>query len=523
MIKKSKIKNNIKKKFFTNNFRFYKEKKSFQNNLLFVDRERIDTIFQYSILSLALSEKYKSNITILSDQKKNSFIFNIYRKLGFINFVNGYSLREIILRPYVLVKSLFYFFFSLIKTYFCGFDWFINNFKINNIIIGDLIYDANIRYNHRFINPRIDLYFIKLLFSSICRFFIIKNYLVKLSIKKILVGTETGPRNNGLALRISSKLNIKNYTYFRFGKYGLSLVSYKKNYYQRGIDSISKKQFIRIAKKIPIKKINDFYNKRKKNLTSNWYIMNDFKIANKGGNEGRKFINFLENNNKQKILFACHAFADAPHAAGQFIFKDYFEQFVETLNFANKNDQYLWIFKPHPNSRILNEKKIFKKKFMNYKKKNILLCPATVPIQKLINICDVIVTGRGTIGMESAALGKTVIIAGSAPYSDLEIAFQPKSKKEYFNFLRRIKVIKKNKSRAEVIKIAKQLIYIYENSLNVKTIKIGDLSKDSNYTNYLKKVYSKNFDINKMFKNFDRLLSDDITKSSVYNKLKKIA
>ncbi len=357
MIKKSKIKNNIKKKFFKNNFRFYKEKKNFQNNFLFVDRERIDTIFQYSILSLALSEKYKSNITILSDQKKNSFIFNIYRKLGFINFVNGYSLREIVLRPYILVKSLFYFFFSLIKTYFYGFDWFINNFKIDNIIIGDLIYDANIRYNHRFIKPRIDLYFIKLLFSSICRFFIIKNYLVKLSIKKILVGTETGPRNNGLALRISSELNIKNYTYFRFGKYGMSLISHKKNYYLRGIDSISKKQFIRIAKKIPLKKINDFYNKRKKYLTSNWYTMNDFKIANRSRNEGKKFINFLENDKKQKILFACHAFADAPHAAGHFIFKDYFEQFVETLKFANNNDEYLWIFKPHPNSRILNEKK----------------------------------------------------------------------------------------------------------------------------------------------------------------------
>ena len=118
MIKNSKITNNIKKKFFANNFRFYKEKKNFQNNLLFVDRERIDTIFQYSILSLVLSEKYKSNITILSDQKKNSFIFNIYRKLGFINFINGYSLKEIILKPNVLIKSLFYFFFFPYKNLF---------------------------------------------------------------------------------------------------------------------------------------------------------------------------------------------------------------------------------------------------------------------------------------------------------------------------------------------------------------------------------------------------------------------
>ncbi len=302
----------------------------------------------------------------------------------------------------------------------------------------------------------------------------------------------------------------------------MSLVSYKKKYYLRGIDSISKKQFIRISKKISLKKINGFYNKRKKYLTSNWYTMNDFKIANKSGYEGKKFLNFLENNKKQKILFACHAFADAPHAAGQFIFKDYFEQFVETLKFANKNDQYLWIFKPHPNSRILNEKKIFKKTFMKYKQKNILLCPTIVPIQKLVNICDVIVTGRGTIGMESAALGKKVIIAGSAPYSDLEIAFQPKSKKDYFTFLEKVQMTKNNKSTVDIKKIAKQLIYIYENSLNVRTIKIGQLSKDNNYTNYLKKVYRKNFDINQMFKNFNNLLSNDITKTVIYNKLKNI-
>ena len=302
----------------------------------------------------------------------------------------------------------------------------------------------------------------------------------------------------------------------------MSVVSYKKKYYSRGIDSISKKEFMKISKNIPLKKINTFYNKRKKSNTSNWYTVNDFKIANLSGSEGEKFINFLSDNKRHKILFASHAFADAPHAAGHFIFKDYFEQFVETLNFANKDDKNLWIFKPHPNSRILNENKIFKKQFANSKKKNVLLCPSSVPIQKLVNMCDVIVTGRGTIGMESAALGKKVIIAGSAPYSDLEIAFQPKSKKEYFNFLRRVKVIKKNKSKVEIMKIAKQLIYIYENSLNVRTIKISDLSKDSNYTNYLKKVYSKNFDINQMFKNFDNFLSNDITKSAVYNKLKKI-
>ena len=510
------------KNFFKKRYNFYNNKNKNRGNLLFVDRERIDTIFQFSILSLALSNKYNLNTVILTDQKKNSLIRKTYKKLGYLNLIDGYSLKRIIFSPFILSKSLFYVFYSILKTYFLGFDWFINNFKINNIYIGDLIYDANIRYNHRFIKPKIDYYFFKLLFSSICRFFIIKSYLSNLNIKKIVVGTETGPRNNGLALRISSELNIKNYTYFRFGKNGLSVLSYKKKYYLRGIDSILKKDFLKISKNIPFKKIDKFYNDRKKFNTSNWYTLNDFKIANFSKNEDKKFLNLLSNNKKHKILFACHAFADAPHAAGQFIFNDYYEQFVETLSFAERDDQNFWIFRAHPNSRILNEQCIFKKNFEGLKNKNILLCPPNVPIQKLINICDVIVTGRGTIGMEAAALGKKVLIAGSAPYSDLEIAIKPKSKKDYFNFLKRIQIIKNTKSKSEISKIAKQLIYIYENSLNVKTIKLNQLSKDGSYINFLKKIYSKNIDINQIFNIYNLLLSKDIKQSTVYNKLKNI-
>ena len=124
--------------------------------------------------------------------------------------------------------------------------------------------------------------------------------------------------------------------------------------------------------------------------------------------------------------------------------------------------------------------------------------------------------------MESAALGKKVIIAGSAPYSDLEIAFQPKSKNEYFNFLKRVPKIKKKKSISKIKNLSKKLKKIFENSLNVKTINIDQLSKDFEYTNYLKDVYSENFDMDLMFKRFNKILSKDITKSEVYNKLKNI-
>ena len=138
--------------FLYKNNKFYKKKKNSRGNLLFVDRERIDTLFQFSIFSLALSNKFKLNTIILTDQKPNSMIINTYIKLGYNNFVSGFSKKKIFLHPFLLLLSLYYFTASLIKIKINGFNWLINKFDINDILIGDLIYDTNIRYEQRFIN-----------------------------------------------------------------------------------------------------------------------------------------------------------------------------------------------------------------------------------------------------------------------------------------------------------------------------------------------------------------------------------
>ena len=54
----------------------------------------------------------------------------------------------------------------------------------------------------------------------------------------------------------------------------------------------------------------------------------------------------------------------------------------------------------------MEKKKIFSDLIKKFKKENILLCPDKIPTQKLLNICDVVITGRGTIGIEFACLGK---------------------------------------------------------------------------------------------------------------------
>ena len=74
-------------------------------------------------------------------------------------------------------------------------------------------------------------------------------------------------------------------------------------------------------------------------------------------------------------MFASHALADAPHGAGNFVFRDYYEQFIQTLKFVYKNDsekkkkKNLWIFKRHNNSRELDENKIFEENIKKFKRK----------------------------------------------------------------------------------------------------------------------------------------------------------
>ena len=511
------------KNFLKKNYKFYLEKKKSKGNLLFIDRERVDNLFQLSILSLAITDKYNLNTIILTDQKDNSLVVKMYKKLGFKNFLSGFSKMTIFSNLIFLFFSSIHFVSSTIKLKFFGFEWFINKFNINGIFFGDLIYDSNIRYHHRFIRPKIDLFFLKLHFVSIFRFFLIKNYLKNLNIKKILIGTENGSNNNGLALRISSKMNIKNYSYYRISKNGVSIKSISKNYYLKGIDYITKKNFTEFSKKISFNKIEKFYSNRKKFKTINWHTMNDYKRANKISLANNNFLNLLKKQNRKKILFACHAFSDAPHASGKFLFADYFQHFEETLKYAyNTNNEYIWIFKAHPSSKLYDEKKVFDHFIQKYKKENIYYCPNNIATQKILNMCEAVITGRGTIGIESLCLGKKVITAGSSPYSGLGITKEPKTKKNYFSLLSNISKTLNSKKINTIKYKAKLLLYILENSLHVKTINIKSLSKDSKYKNYLNKIYKKDFNTNYIFHGFKDILDNNVVNSEIYRELKKI-
>ena len=174
----------------------------------------------------------------------------------------------------------------------------------------------------------------------------------------------------------------------------------------------------------------------------------------------------IKKNNKKKILYASHALSDAAHSFGtKFVFTNYFDQLKRTLSFINNenNKNYLWIIKSHPNARDKNENNILKNLVESYKNKNIILCPTGVSTNKLIELSDYIVSGRGTISLEAACMGKVAINCGFSTYSNLGLIYEASSKRQYFDYLKKISQLKK--PDAKQIFIAKKALYILEDDL----------------------------------------------------------
>ena len=515
-------------KFFSSKYNFYKEKNYSNKNILLIDRERFDATILLSILALALNKKYKMNIIVLSDLKPNNIIIKIYKHLGFKKFLNGVTrlnyLKNFNLYFYSIIISII----TIFKIMNGGFAWFIQKFNIKDIPFGDLIYDTNVRFNHRYENPKIDFYFIKLLIKSIFRILLICKYLKKYNIKKLVTSTENYALNSGLAIRIAIYKNIKHYFIGRSISGDLEIANLTKKGLFIGHDNIKNNEIYKKFKKFNPNnyKINKFYKDRKikSNQSFSW-TMDSFNNANKKSILGNKFLNKLSNSKNKKILFAAHAFSDAPHQKGiNYTFNDFYNQFEETISFISKNDSNnVWIFRSHPSSRLFNEQHIFKKIIKKYKMKNIFFCTSGVPIKKLYKICDIVITGSGTVGLEFICEGKPAILAGSSGYSTKNLTpYYAKDKKKYFNFIKNIKKLKKpNKIQ---ILLAKKILFFFESgNYIIKRIESKDVLEDKICKEFFLKKFGMGYSLNNYLTLSHGILKKDIYKSYVFNQMSNLS
>ena len=443
------------------------EKNDKLRHLVIVDRERYVPTFSLSIFSKAICKKFDLSPILVTDLNKDHNIRKIFSSFNYDLIFSVFRFKFLLKNWNIFFKTIYFFLSNIFLIFFKPFKWIINNFNVKGIFIGDLVYDTYIRSNFNYKKPKKNLRFLWLLFKTIFRVFNLKiNLFDKKIIKIVLVGTVCYSTNGAIVTRIANKKKIKVVEPFFYGFREHTNKTIEFGYYNQYVQKNLNK-----IKNINIKTADKFFDKKFYkdfigSYTGRKDILNQRKKTKKellNKSDFLKKLN-LKNDYKKIVLFACHAFSDAPHGLGRdFIFDDYYQFLKESLNFIknNKDNSILWLIKPHPSSEWYGEKGVVEKLVEDTGVSNIKIFPETISTLNAINNTDLVITGRGTIGMEFAAFGKLSLTLGSAPYSALNICKRIKTKKIYFHLLSNIGNIKGISNNQK--NLARKLIFFLEN------------------------------------------------------------
>ena len=506
-----KINLKILKKKFPLKIEYLKKRPS----VLVSDRLRLDHNLRSIILAFILNKSKKINPYVISDKtnfEKDDFfkIFNFkkvnikFRKSKILFFNIG---------PKILLSIIFFYLLSIFKKN--KIKWLINDYKCEEINIGDLVYDTYIRYGNKFIKPNIYcMSFLKILFIGIYKTYIIKYYTKKLKVSCIISNQKGYLSFGNLLLRYGAKnnyLTILN---------GYNFIKIYKNYRESMSTPWRINSKLLSKKQINKNKIINFYKNRNIVKQSGSYV--DLSTLKKayGNKKNYKFDIFLKKQKdkyKYLNLFALHCFSDAPHVCGELIFNDFYDQFIETIKFIRSSrEESLWLIKPHPARNDYGEKGIVEDKLKLFNIKNVILCPDNINNSQLFNHVDNLVTGVSTISLEFACHGKKSIISGNAPYFHKKLFYQPKTKIEYFKKLKNINYLNNRLSKKEIF-LSKKILYILENHINI------NLRKSSLLPDYYLKQFKsdKNY-LKKLIKNLSNNNNYNIINDPMYKDIEKI-
>ena len=375
------------------------------------------------------------------------------------------------------------------------------NLKIDDICIGDLLYDDYLRKTFKATIDLKDDHFLKFAYEFIKTFYCWKYYLSTNTIKAIVLSHHT--YENGLPLRIAQKFNIPVYipdpakTYF-FNK--------KKKF------TLDNSLNFELLNSLSIKEKFLLFNNSRKILKKKFNPKHNFFVETNSGEKDinipniKKKIPFEKNffpSNKKKILVSCHCFYDSPHVFGRFFFSDFFE-WLQMLNKISKKTDYLWYLKKHPHS--VNHKladQILQKFVDNNNKFKII--SESIDNRLLKNHIDFVLTIHGAVAYEFAYMNKPVILASNPlHYKDYSFCIKPKNKKEYINTLMNLDKIKSIKiNKKEIIKFYVVNFLCLDNFGKILNLK--KILKKLYFTPYVYKLWLNKFTYVKHKKLLDKI------------------
>lgn len=494
-------------------FNFIEKNKNFWSHLIYNDsNEKIlieepsiaVNIHANAVFALILNQAKGYNPVWLYGEKfKNTELLKSYNKNSTTEIIPKKSLKQ---KIYIIIVSIIKFIKvyikkDILKIYYDGVKY------------GDIIYDTYLIKNSVATIEKIDFKLIKYIIQCISRHLEIKNILQSKNYKAVLVSHQVGIKS-GVMLRVALRYGLEGYL--------------GNGYHQASFQCFRKVNEVYEYRNKPTKEdIEEIINKLGTDLEEKFLKNSREAIA---GEKNRDGLNaFSKKNNyytdraifnkeykidptKKNIFVMLHAFNDYPHSHFRWmIFKDYYDWFFQTLEFAKKQDNVNWIFKQHPSIKYYPMKNINMKKLFTNCADNIYYIDEDKQIdtRSLVYCADVVITCLGSAGFELPAMGAIpAITAGDNFYTGLDFAIEPINKKEYFDILKDADKI--NKLTPEIQKRAKAAyIHIYDIS-TVSFTAYPKLSlseeKDKNIDNwYWTKV------INQYEKEKDKILQETNT------------
>ncbi|MHA2879088.1 capsular polysaccharide export protein, LipB/KpsS family [Vibrio campbellii] len=220
--------------------------------------------------------------------------------------------------------------------------------------------------------------------------------------------------------------------------------------------------------------------------------------------------------NKKNIIVMAHAFSDAPHVGEGLLFRDYYDFLEKSLIRLNSNTSVNTFVKSHPSSYMWGEKGGVEYIVERNRLGRITILPNDYCTSSIIDSADVIVTAKGTAGIEFSCAGIPAVTAGKGYYYGFGVCIEPESLDDYYFHLDRINGV--NKLNQEQIKMARIVLYysfnnLYHSDILPKVqIRPGD--------DYASLYRSKFNEVNNNFKS-GKLMKDDFY-GKVVDDIKKV-
>tara|TARA_B100000579_G_scaffold400955_1_gene383037 strand:- start:632 stop:2200 length:1569 start_codon:yes stop_codon:yes gene_type:complete len=485
-------------------FRHQKKKNFLKKQIIFVELcTSLTTIKVNCLLALSLSKNFNLKVIFPS---KSLFYESFYRAIGIKNFI--YLDQPIDSKIKKKITNLW----DKIRTSKEFLDFEYESIRSGKFIASKILRESVVG---KFDFCKIDKNKIKDYFiNSISK---IENFKLILKENNIqfLIFNERGytPAGEIFELALKKKIrciqwfgspidnchSLKCYTWNMRSDHPLKLL---KNSLKRLSDFDKKKK---ISSKV-MQHLKEQYFKQKgfnrQNLQKNKIILNKFELKEKLK---------ISNNFKICTIFT-HIFDDATFFYGDSLFSSYEDWLKNILIFTKNKKDINWIVKVHPANELrhgvsLEEKlidQIYKKIPKNVK---IIKPSSNINTFSFFESTDVALTVRGTVGCELACFGVPVITAGTGRYSHQGFTLDPKTKKEFFNYLNNINNIKKISSKK--IKLAR--IYTY-GSLIGRSIKMDGININYNYNG----ISLEKSNVVEIPKTYDELIKKSDIKKIIY-------